>query len=286
MLRRSLAYSKVVVVMVALCIMTIPLSSQAAPKRIVSLNPCLDTILVNVADFDQIAALSHYARDPSASTISEIAQTLPFTSDSAEQIIALAPDLILSAGHSSLATRKALQRIGMKSELFPVPNSIADSLEQIRKIAALVGHPERGEALILRIQAAIEAARPPHGHTTYTALLFQTNGLAAGTGTLADEMMTLVGFKNIANHYGIRRWGNVGLEQLLAHPPQILLADGLADDKPRWADRILSHAVLRNTEQAFKRVNFPKTLLFCGGPVLIKTAQALSKARAEMEARP
>lgn len=281
MLTRSLICSIALFFMMAFAM---PL--QAKPRRIVSLNPCIDTILVNIADTDQIAALSHYARDPSASTISEIAKTLPFTSDSAEEIITLAPDLILSAGHSSLATRRALQRVGMKSELFPVPNSIAESLEQIRKIAALVGYPERGEALVLRIQAAIEAARPPQGHTLYTALLFQPNGLAAGSGTLADEMMTLVGFKNVANRYGIRRWGNVGLEQLLDQPPQVLLADGLANDKPRWADRVLSHAVLRNTEQAFKRINFPKVLLFCGGPVLIKTAHALSEARAEMEARP
>ena len=34
-------------------------SPQAEPRRIVSLNPCLDVILAHVADRSRIAALSH-----------------------------------------------------------------------------------------------------------------------------------------------------------------------------------------------------------------------------------
>ena len=39
------------------------------PHRIVSLNPCLDVILVHVADRAQIAAISHYSHEPSSSSI-------------------------------------------------------------------------------------------------------------------------------------------------------------------------------------------------------------------------
>ncbi|HUH09083.1 MAG TPA: ABC transporter substrate-binding protein, partial [Brevundimonas sp.] len=41
-----------------------PAVASAAPRRVVSLNACLDAILVHVADRGQIAALSHYAREP------------------------------------------------------------------------------------------------------------------------------------------------------------------------------------------------------------------------------
>lgn len=269
--------------MMLLLLLALCSPAKAEPRRIVSLNPCLDTILVYVADRDQIAALSHYARDPAASTISDIARTLPFISDSAEEIIALQPDLILTAGHSSLATRKALDRVGMRSELFPVPNTVTDSLRQIRRIAALVGRPERGEALIARIEAAIDAIRLPSGAAVYTALIFQPSGLAAGTGSLIDEMMTIAGFRNAAARYGISLWGDIGLEQLLAQPPQILLAEGITVDKPRWADRILSHPGLKTARADMKRAEFPQTSLFCGGPVLVQTAEALAKARRMME---
>ncbi|MBI1186619.1 MAG: ABC transporter substrate-binding protein, partial [Alphaproteobacteria bacterium] len=75
-----------------------------APRRVVSLNPCLDVILVHIADRTQIAALSHYARDASSSTIADIARTLPFTYESAEEILSLDPDLVLASTHSALAT--------------------------------------------------------------------------------------------------------------------------------------------------------------------------------------
>ena len=36
-----------------------PVAASAGPRRVVSLNACLDAILVHVADRGQIAALSH-----------------------------------------------------------------------------------------------------------------------------------------------------------------------------------------------------------------------------------
>ncbi|MDP3174894.1 MAG: ABC transporter substrate-binding protein, partial [Phenylobacterium sp.] len=114
-------------------------ASATAPQRIVSLNPCLDVILVNVADRAQVAAISHYARDPDGSNIAHIAQSFPITYESAEEVVALAPDLVLAGRHSSPATRNALRRLGVRAELFGVPETVADSLDQVNAIAALCG---------------------------------------------------------------------------------------------------------------------------------------------------
>ena len=46
------------------------------PRRVVSLNPCLDVILVHVADRAQIAAISHYSHEPSSSSIGPAGATL------------------------------------------------------------------------------------------------------------------------------------------------------------------------------------------------------------------
>ncbi|MEG0818916.1 MAG: ABC transporter substrate-binding protein, partial [Brevundimonas sp.] len=123
-----------------------PAVAKAAPRRVVSLNACLDAILVHVADRGQIAALSHYAREPVGSTISEVAKTLPFTWETAEEVIALRPDLVLTSRHSALATRNALGRMNIPTELFSVPDSVGRSLDQVREVARLVGRPARGEA--------------------------------------------------------------------------------------------------------------------------------------------
>ena len=40
-----------------------------APSRIVSMNPCVDTILREVAAPGQIAAISHYSQDPDSASV-------------------------------------------------------------------------------------------------------------------------------------------------------------------------------------------------------------------------
>jgi iron complex transport system substrate-binding protein len=254
-------------------------SARALP-RVISLNPCLDAILVHVADRTQIAALSHYARDPQQSSIAAIARTYPITYESAEEVIALRPEVVLTAAHSSPATRAALKRLGIHAELFKVPNSWADNQVQIRRIAALCGHPERGEALIARIETA--QAAPRAGTRQITALVFQPNGFAAGHGTLVDEMMRRAGFVNVAERYGLRKWGNVSLEHLLDDPPEVLLAGQSAPNAPTWAERILNHPALTRVAPRMSRAVFPERLLYCGGPALIDTAAVLATARRQI----
>lgn len=256
-------------------------AARALP-RVVSLNPCLDAVLVNLADRAQIAALSHYARDPQQSGIAALARTYPVTHESAEEVIALRPDMVLTAAHSSPATRAALQRLKIRAELFKVPNSWAENQAQIRRMARIVGHPDRGEALIVRIEAAMAQGAPRPGARPVTALVFQPNGFAAGHGTLVDEMMRRAGFVNVAERYGLKKWGNVSLEHLLDDPPEVLLAGQAAPNASTWAERILNHPALASVAPRMRRAVFPERLLYCGGPVLIDTAAVLATARRQI----
>lgn len=254
----------------------------AGPRRIASLNACLDAMLVHLADRSQIAALSHYAREPRGSTVAAQARTLPFTWETAEEIIALQPDLVLASQHSALATRNALKRLHVPVERFAVPKTVEESLGQVRRMARLIGHPERGEQLVARIRAAIAEATPRPGSRRLSALIYQPNGFAAGPHTLADEMMTLAGFDNAARRYGLKSWGNVPLELLLADPPEVLLVGEPAPGARSWADRVMTHPALGALKGRMRQARFPERLLYCGGPVLIQSAQAMARARAEV----
>ncbi|HWW27461.1 MAG TPA: ABC transporter substrate-binding protein [Caulobacter sp.] len=256
-------------------------SARALP-RVISLNPCLDAVLVNVADRGQVAALSHYARDPQQSSIARIALDYPITYESAEEVIALRPDVVLTAAHSSPATRAALKRLGIRTELFKVPNSWVENQEQIRRIAAAVGHAERGEALIAGVEAAMAKSAPRPGTRPITALVFQPNGFAAGHGTLVDEMMRRAGFVNVAQRYGLKKWGNVSLERLLDDPPEVLLAGQAAPNAATFAEKILNHPALASISSRMTRAVFPERLLYCGGPGLVDTAAALATARRQV----
>lgn len=251
------------------------------PRRIVSLNPCLDVILVAVADRSQIAAISHYSHDQSSSSIGPAGATYPFTYESAEEVLSLRPDLVLTGRHSSPATRAALARLGIRAELFAVPNSVQDSLDQVRQVARAVHRPQRGEALVAQIEAALAAATPPPGAPRLSALSYQAGGFASAPGTMMDEMMTRCGLDNAAARYGLKRTGNVPLELLVADPPDVLLAAESEPGAPTWADRISNHPALARVAGRMHRATFPQQLTFCGGPVLIRTAQMLAKVRRE-----
>lgn len=251
----------------------------AKPQRIVSLNPCIDAILVRLVDRERIAALSHYARERESSTIADIAETLPMTYETAEEVAMLAPDLVLTTRHNAIATRQALDALGIRSILFGVPETIADSLDQVSEIAAAVGENERGAALIAEIEAALAAAAPPPGSAPIDAVIFQARGFSPGAGTLADEMLSRTGFNNVAARYGLTKWGYIPLELLVAQPPQLLLAAQASPGAPTWAERVLSHPALDAVKDRMKRSGFGEALIYCGGPVLMKTAATLAAAR-------
>ena len=256
--------------------------ASAQPTRIVSLNPCIDTILVEVAPRSHIAALSYYSRDPQRSVIAELARQLPVTYETAEEIVALRPDLVLAGQHTALATRNALQRVGIRFELFAVPLSIEASHAQIRRVAALLEQPVRGEQLIARIDAAIAAARPIKGTPILTAALYQPGGMTAGTQTITDELMHVVGLDNVAAHAGVTMHQPWPLEQLLQAAPHILLVTDPRGGGAMQAERMVHHRALRALEAAQGRMqyaDYPVRYLYCAGPTMVPALTALSTAR-------
>ena len=249
------------------------------PRRIVSLNPCIDAILLEVADPAQIRALSHYSHDSAQSSASEAARRFPVTYATAEEILLLKPDLVLASMHSSPATRRAMEKMDIPVASFGVPATVAESHAQIREVAARVGHPERGEALIRRIDKALEALRPKTNGPLVPTLILQPGGFSPGLGTLQDDLLALAGLRNASAQYGVDFWGVVPLEALVANPPRLLLIGEEATPSSDGGDRLLSHPVLRRLEGRMVTSPYPRHLLYCGGPTLLEAARYLRLAR-------
>jgi iron complex transport system substrate-binding protein len=84
----------------------------------------------------------------------------------------------------------------------------------------------------------------------------------------------------MAARYGLRQWGNVMLERLLADPPKMLLSGIPSPGAPSWAERVMTHPALASIAGRMQRTAFPERLIYCGGPVLVDTAAVLAGARA------
>ncbi|MFN3433885.1 MAG: ABC transporter substrate-binding protein [Sphingomonas sp.] len=258
----------------------LPLLSAAPPHapRIVSINPCIDAVLMQVADPAQIAGISHYSQDPRATSI-PLAQARRFraTSGTAEEVVALAPDMVITGPHVEPATIAALKRMHIALVQFPVPDTVAESEAQVRDIARIVGHPERGAALAVRIAAA---AKPEPG-ARVPALIWQSGGLVPGGGTLPDDLLTRAGFRNMSAAYGLKKWDVLPLEYLIARPPRVLLSVGAAEV---GEDRLTSHPAVRALGQRIRIAPYPARLMNCGGPTIIAAMARLRQVRKGMGA--
>lgn len=247
---------------------------------IVSINPCTDAIVAELAAPDQILAISHYSHDPQATSM-PIAEARRYKAigGSVEEIVALKPDVVIAGGHVGPATVAALEQLDIKLVQTPVAASIADSHAGVRTIAAALGKKAAGEALVARIDAALAAARPDADTPPIAALVWQGGGLVPGENTLMDALLTATGFRNVSADHGLSSWDILPLEPLLADPPTVLLTN--APDQVQQ-DRMLGHPALHELRGDMHIAQFDNRLLFCAGPTLERAAKRLAKVRREV----
>jgi len=249
-------------------------STDPAHPTIVSLNPCLDAILVEIAPPAQVLALSHYSRDPASSSIpAATAARYGVTGGTAEEVIAARPDLVLASIFLPQPTRSALERAGLRVETFGSPATVAESAVQVRAVAALAGRREAGETLAARIAAAPPPQGPP-----IDALLWQPGEIVAGEQTLIAELLREAGFASDAARRGLKQADRVSLEAVLADPPQVLLVAGDAAGQ--------RHPLLDRRLAGTRIAAFDPALINCGGPTIPRARARLAAIRAEAERRP
>ena len=237
------------------------------PRHIVSLNLCADQFLIRLADPAQISGLTRLSHLPNMSPITAEAAHFPTVGSSAEALLAAQPDLILTGwpGQADAAVHA-----GLRARILIVPpaNSYADIVGQVRLVAGAVGHPERGEALIRRMDAEL-AAIPTTGRGRIAAD-YQRRGYLSGAGTLMDDMMRRVGLRNLATELGLPPLANLPLEQFVAHRPAFLIT-GTAKARD-LGSAMLDHPAIAD----IPRLRLPEYFADCGSPSYPQAIRLLS----------
>ena len=244
----------------------------AAPRRIVSLNLCADQYLLALADRSQIAALTNFSRDPQMSAAAAAARTVPITHGGAEEVLALRPDLIIATASLRRETMAQLRGRAIATLDLDPADSYADIRAQVRIVAAAVGHPERGTALIARMDAAL-ARIPRDAGRGATAAYYQRRGYLTGTGTLVDDLMHRVGLRNLAARLGKPPLARVGLEEMARARPGYLIVETATDHVTDQGIELLHHPLLG----AIPRLRLPEAWTVCGGPAYVLAAESLAR---------
>jgi len=258
-----------------------PEAVAQVPERVVSLNLCADQLLLALGDRSQIASLSPLVSDPEISLFAQAASHLPTNDGKGESILFSGADLVLTGNFGQQARTALLTRQGLDVLSLAPWSSFAEGREQIRMVAARLGHPERGEALINEMDAALARTKDivPNGRSI---LVYYRRGWVPASDSLVGELLRYMGFTLHQEALGLDRGGVARLETLVETPPDYLLMD---EDASRTVDNgsaLLSHPALAQVVPTSRRLVIPGRLTICGGPstpVLIDALAAEIRAK-------
>jgi len=299
------------------------LGGCAAPPRqggIVSTNPCADAILAQVAP-DRLAAVSRYSHDAAATSMPlAIARRWPATAGTAEEVIARAPDLVVTDSFAPAATRAAYAKAGLTVLTLGSVATIADSERQVMQIATAAGRAARGRAMVAQIEQALSRNTVPRRRAPIEVILrwgprpgpsWETAvgeccgplpkpshlgpGLRRGTaprtpsallyiaGDLASGSGNLL--DDLLTHAGFRNAAaDYGLAFTGTLPIETIAAHPpdviLSPGDGRTA--ALRRRVLTRSHAATQEVAFPRRLMNCGGPTIPVALARLAAIRAAL----
>ncbi|MET0970317.1 MAG: ABC transporter substrate-binding protein [Tardiphaga sp.] len=263
----------------ALLLTTSGLQAADLP-RVASINLCTDQLLVTLADPAQILGLSPYARDAARSWDAGMASRFPILSGEAEDVLILKPDIVVAGRFTKRATRELLKDKGLRVAEFDPARSLDEVKKQLRQMGALVGHPDRAEAEIAKLDAAIARARTVATRLPLRVLAVSRRGWVSGGQNLTTSLLSAVGLANAGGELGLKAGGYASLEAIINLKPDLLLvadSSGFAEDEGR---AFLLHPALERFYPASKRLVLPERLTTCGGPTL---AEALDRLAVELQ---
>lgn len=253
-------------------------SRENDPQRIVSMNLCTDHLLLLLVDRERIASLSYFARDPDFSVLADMAEGIPVNRGQVDEVIAFAPDLVLTSQFSATLAANLLERMEYNVYRLGFAASLEDVYTQIGEIAEITGAGARGASLVRNIRDDVARQQNALREKLQgkSAVFFASNGFTYGNASLQDSFIRSLGMRNIAAEAGISGPAMLSLEVLLSAAPDYLFID-----QPRLADAQLAHPMLRHPALAglnatTKMVTLADTYFQCAGPQIAEAYAALA----------
>jgi iron complex transport system substrate-binding protein len=188
-------------------------AATAGPK-VFSLDQCADQYVLALAPRADIVGLSYRAAAPD-SYMRRSAEGLPLRRASLEAVLASRPGVVVREWGGDELMARRLERFGIRVIRIEDATDFDGVRSNVRRVAAGLGRPAEGEALIADMDARLAAAKGAWGGQR--ALYLTPGSFTAGRGTLVGADMAAAGLTDAAPAPG---YGPVSLERLALDPPQ------------------------------------------------------------------
>jgi iron complex transport system substrate-binding protein len=214
-----------------------PGSAAEPPKRIVSLAPSLTELACALGLEKNLVGVTTFCDRP-ASIKGKPAVGGP-ANPSLEAVLNLKPDVVLVDEEgigSKLAGR--LEKLGIRTVTFHGArlNRLAPA---IRQLGRDLGTPQPAGQLAARIEAALHAVKPGTIPVRTLFVIWPDPLVAAGPGSLLDDIMGQTGFDNIARD-ARSSYPRLSLEAVIARNPELIVI-GQGEKLTTPVKRMLKH---------------------------------------------
>ena len=201
-----------------------------AALRVISLAPSATEIMLALGAKAHLVGVDQdslqYLPQPYAAQVRGITSVGNPFNLSAESLLALKPDLILTAPNSEASS--VLAKVGAPVLVLD-PKNLPGIYQDINLVGQAVGASRAAGGLVTQMEQQVAAVRARVAQAkTHPRVFYEIDKTlyTAGPGSFVDQMITLAGATNVADQMAASQWPQVSSEQVIAaNPNVIILAD-------------------------------------------------------------
>lgn len=198
------------------------------PERIVSTSLGIDEILLEIADSEQIAALTWSSHDEKMSCSAAKAKKYKRLQRSVEGVAACKPDLVIASGNSGTSVEyiQSLRDLGMTVYITNLPRTEEDVKNRIISLGKAIGQKKRAEKLLKDINECLarvdEKVKNISEDKQAVIIAYGYEGPMGYPGGMFDNMCKRAKIRNGAAILDKPRFGTVPKERVIALNPDFI----------------------------------------------------------------
>jgi iron complex transport system substrate-binding protein len=195
------------------------------PRRVASLNLSSDEILVEILPPERLVSVTRWADAPGTSNVvgRVPAAAYRFQKADMEQLVALAPDLVVVSEYTDADFLKLVERSGIRWHRLQGLSSLAGVRTAVLDLGRVVGAEEaashlveRYDAILADLAARLAGARRPR-------VLYWSGGMTAGADTAIGALIEGAGAINVGREIGVEGIAPPGAERAFVADPDVVL---------------------------------------------------------------
>lgn len=213
------------------------------PTRIASTTEGTDEILTGLVPKQDIALVTAQASQKQFSNVAPLVKGIPsIGAVSAEQVIAVHPDLVLMASYNKPGVVQQIEQAGSPVYEFVNFNSLAEIEQNIQVLGKLVGEPAKASQMVQMVEGKIHAVeKAVQGQSKPTVLDYSSYGYAGGSGTTIADIIADAGGVNAAAK--LNGWQSITTEEVVKLNPDFIID---TTDDAAFKNKLLNNPALQS----------------------------------------